>query len=224
MTQLARAPAISRDSTDVWKDEQTKTRSSCSRALLNFTLTGERDSSESKSVDSFDHSFSADMSFRFFLHLTPQAESFLFKVIDSAHHPCPEYHLARSKAVTTTSYNCGQSKIASIASGCKMVTLGLDDEADRNRYDIMESFEALDTQKTGCLDFDVAYTLLLGLGYMSDYKKKDDFGVTTLKEAAKRIESVQNENYDGAQYGSGIDLETLLAVVDTVRQFFLDLV
>lgn len=102
-----------------------------------------------------------------------------------------------------------------------MVTLRLDDEADRNRYDIIESFEALDTQKTGCLDFDVAYTLLLGLGYMPDYKKKDDFNVTALKKAAERIESVQNENYNGVQYGSGIGLETLLAIVDTVRLFFL---
>ncbi len=101
-----------------------------------------------------------------------------------------------------------------------MVTLRLDDEAERDQYDIQESFEALDTQKTGRLDFELAYTLLLGLGYMSDYKKKDDFNVTALEEAAKRIENVQNENYNGRQYRSGIDLETLLAVVDTVSLLF----
>lgn len=105
------------------------------------------------------------------------------------------------------------------ASGFKMVTLRLDDETDVDQYDIKESFEALDTQKTGRLDFELAYSLLLGLGYMSDYKKKDDFNVSTLEQAAKRIENAQNENYDGVQ--SGIDLDTLLAVVDAVRALFL---
>ena len=100
-----------------------------------------------------------------------------------------------------------------------MVTLRLDDHTDTDRYDIKESFEALDVQKTGRLDFELAYSLLLGLGYITDYKKKDEFNHKTLEEAARRIESVQNENYNSLDFRSGIKLETLLTIVDTVRTF-----
>ncbi len=98
-----------------------------------------------------------------------------------------------------------------------MVTLKLDDRRDADRYDIVESFEALDRQKTGRLEFEQAYSLLLGLGYITDYKKKDEFDPTALQAAARRIESVQNENYNDVDFQSGIKLETLLTVVDTVR-------
>lgn len=100
-----------------------------------------------------------------------------------------------------------------------MVTLRLDDHTDIDRYDIKESFEALDTQKAGRLDFDLAYSLLLGLGYITDFKKKDEFDHTALEEAARKIQSFQNENYDDVDFRSGIQLETLLTVVDTVRSF-----
>ncbi len=107
------------------------------------------------------------------------------------------------------------------ASSCKMVTLKLDDRSDTDRYDIVESFESLDTQKTGRLEFELAYSLLLGLGYITDYKKKDEFDPTTLKQAARRIESVENENFNEIDFQAGIQLETLLTVVAKVRVFFL---
>jgi len=98
-----------------------------------------------------------------------------------------------------------------------MVTLTLDDNIDTDRFDIQESFEALDGEKTGRLGVELAYMLLLGLGYMSDYKKKDAFTPATLEETAKRIESSDNESYNDS--GFGIKLETLLTIADTVRAF-----
>ena len=100
-----------------------------------------------------------------------------------------------------------------------MVTLTLDDRSDTDRYDIKQSFEALDRQKTGRLEIELAYLLLLGLGYITDYTKKDEFNPTTLEEAAKRIESVNIESQYGMNFISGIKLETLLVVVATVRAF-----
>ena len=100
-----------------------------------------------------------------------------------------------------------------------MVTLTLDDDIDADRFDIKESFEALDGQKTGRLGVDLAYTLLLGLGYMADYKKKDDFTPATLKETAKRIEISENGSYNKDDFRCGIKLETLLTIVATVRAF-----
>ena len=103
-----------------------------------------------------------------------------------------------------------------------MVALTLvDDHVDKDsRYDIEESFEALDIQKTGRLDVELAYSILLGLGFIPDYKKKDEFNLTALEEAARQIESSENQNYNDANLSSGIKLETLLAVVDTVSAFF----
>ena len=100
-----------------------------------------------------------------------------------------------------------------------MVTLTLDNHSDADRYNIKESFEALDRQKTGRLEIELAYTLLLGLGYITDYKKKDELTPATLEEAAKRIESAERENNCNAaiDLSSGITLETLLTVVATVR-------
>jgi hypothetical protein len=103
-----------------------------------------------------------------------------------------------------------------------MVTLTLDNHSDADRYNIKESFEALDRQKTGRLEIDLAYTLLLGLGYITDYKKKDEFTPAALEEAAELIESAESENNsNGAvDLSSGITLETLLTVVATVRALF----
>jgi len=96
-----------------------------------------------------------------------------------------------------------------------MVTFKLEEHPDTHLYDIKESFEALDTQRTGRLDIELAYTILLGLGYISDYTKKDEFGVTALEEAAKQVDNF-SDNQDDVEMNSGIKLETLLTVVTTV--------
>mmetsp|Transcript_15538 Transcript_15538/g.33583 ORF Transcript_15538/g.33583 Transcript_15538/m.33583 type:complete len:158 (-) Transcript_15538:607-1080(-) len=96
-----------------------------------------------------------------------------------------------------------------------MVTYTLNNDNDPDRYDIKESFEALDTLRTGRLGVDLAHTLLLGLGYMSDYKRKDEFTPTTLAEMARRIESEDTENRNSADFESGIRLETILTIVAT---------
>ncbi|OEU06303.1 hypothetical protein FRACYDRAFT_255226 [Fragilariopsis cylindrus CCMP1102] len=108
-----------------------------------------------------------------------------------------------------------------------MVTFSLDDssgnDVDADRYDIEESFGALDVHKTGRLGFDLAYTLLLGLGYLGNYKKKNDFTPEILKQLMKQIEendgllidgrSNNNNNDEGIELG--IKLETLLTIVAT---------
>ena len=97
-----------------------------------------------------------------------------------------------------------------------MVTLKLDEHSSRERNDVVEGFEALDVHKTGRLGVDLAYTLLLGLGYMNDYKKKKEFSPDILKEIAGRIESVENENLNPVDTDSGMKVETLLKIVATV--------
>jgi hypothetical protein len=109
-----------------------------------------------------------------------------------------------------------------------MVTFSLDDsgnDVDADRYNIEESFGALDVHKTGRLGFDLAYTLLLGLGYLGNYKKKNDFTPGILKQLTKKIENdvllkdgssnSNNNNDEGVELG--IKLETLLTIVATVR-------
>lgn len=96
-----------------------------------------------------------------------------------------------------------------------MVTLKLDEHSSRERNDVVEGFEALDVHKTGRLGVDLAYTLLLGLGYMNDYKKKKEFSPDILKEIAGRIESVENENLNPVDTDSGMKVETLLKIVAT---------
>jgi hypothetical protein len=98
-----------------------------------------------------------------------------------------------------------------------MVTLTLNNYFDRERHEIEESFEALDAEKTGRLGIEHAYSILLGLGYIADYKKKDEFSPATLEEAAKEIERAESGDHDDSDWISGITLETLLKVVDTVR-------
>ena len=110
-----------------------------------------------------------------------------------------------------------------------MVTFSLDDssgnDVDADRYDIEESFGALDVHKTGRLGFDLAYTLLLGLGYLGNYKKKNDFTPGILKQLTKQIEENDGLSMDGRSNNNnndegielGIKLETLLTIVATVR-------
>ena len=110
-----------------------------------------------------------------------------------------------------------------------MVTFSLDDssgnDVDADRYDIEESFGALDVHKTGRLGFDLAYTLLLGLGYLGNYKKKNDFTPGILKQITKQIEKKDGLSMDGRSNNNnndegielGIKLETLLTIVATVR-------
>ena len=53
-----------------------------------------------------------------------------------------------------------------------------------------------------------AYSLLLGLGYLDDYKRKDAFTCVELKESAKQIDDRDQE---------GLKLQTLLTIIATVR-------
>eukprot|EP00536_Pseudo-nitzschia_multiseries_P008400 jgi/Psemu1/66509/estExt_Genemark1.C_2130016 len=98
-------------------------------------------------------------------------------------------------------------------------------ENDAERYDIRQSFAALDTRKTGRLGIDLAYTLLLGLGYLSDYTKKDEFTVTTLEALARKIEQHEDaEHHDhGADSGKGyIDASDVVRLGDSVGTFGMD--
>lgn len=92
-----------------------------------------------------------------------------------------------------------------------MVTLsfGLMDQ-----YDIEESFEALDEDKLGRLSIDQAYTLLLGLGYLRDYKQKTLFTPSDLKDSVRRIVRGRMDE-DGT--GQWVSLTSLLLVVEKVR-------
>ena len=101
----------------------------------------------------------------------------------------------------------------------KMVKFVLDhnNHNDEDIYDIKESFHALDRQKTGRLEINLAYTLLLGLGYITDYTRKDEFTPATLEEAAKRIQRIESEKINDTHLNFGIELETLLTVIATVR-------
>jgi len=98
-----------------------------------------------------------------------------------------------------------------------MVTLSLDlvNDIDADRFDIEESFEALDVHKTGRLGFDRAYILLLGLGYLENYKKNFSFSLGMLKEFAKKIESDLQDDRDDEWFELGIKLETLLKIIAT---------
>lgn len=89
-----------------------------------------------------------------------------------------------------------------------MVTLSLLDQLTKvdDRFDIEESFDALDVHHTGRLGFDRAYTLLLGLGYLDDYKRKDAFTCVELKESAKQIDDRDHE---------GLKLQTLQTIIAT---------
>jgi hypothetical protein len=92
-----------------------------------------------------------------------------------------------------------------------MVTLsfGLMDE-----YDIEESFEALDESKLGRLSIEQAYTLLLGLGYLKDYKHSATFTVTDLKDC---IRGIVHGRMDEDETGEWVSLKALLLVVEKVR-------
>jgi hypothetical protein len=92
-----------------------------------------------------------------------------------------------------------------------MVTLsfGLMDQ-----YDIEESFEALDKDKFGRLSIDDAYILLLGLGYLKDYKQKDNFTPSDLKHSVRRVVQGQMDE-DGT--GERVSLKSLMHVVEKVR-------
>lgn len=61
-------------------------------------------------------------------------------------------------------------------------------------------------------NFFQAYTLLLGLGYLEDYKNKDIFTPVKLKEFAKQIDYdlTDDSNHEG------LKLQTLLTIVATV--------
>jgi len=98
-----------------------------------------------------------------------------------------------------------------------MVTLSLDlvNDIDADRFDIEESFEALDVHKTGRLGFDRAYMLFLGLGYLENYKKNSSFSLDMLKEFAKQIENDSQDDRDDEGFELGIKLETLLKIVAT---------
>lgn len=95
-----------------------------------------------------------------------------------------------------------------------MVTLsfGLMDE-----YDIEESFAALDEDKLGRLSIDQAYTLLLGLGYLKDYKQKDCFTPADLKEAVRgAVWGDVEEDFTAER----VSLKTLLKIVEKVTPYF----
>ena len=59
--------------------------------------------------------------------------------------------------------------------------------------------------------------LLLGLGYLGNYKNHSSFSVGMLTELAKQIENDLQDDRDEEGFELGIQLETLLKIIATVR-------
>mmetsp|Transcript_4125 Transcript_4125/g.4678 ORF Transcript_4125/g.4678 Transcript_4125/m.4678 type:complete len:148 (+) Transcript_4125:248-691(+) len=60
--------------------------------------------------------------------------------------------------------------------------------------------------------------LLLGLGYLGNYKNHSSFSVVMLTELAKQIENDLQDNRDDEGVELGIKLETLLKIVATLEK------
>ncbi|KAL3927842.1 MAG: hypothetical protein SGARI_005212 [Bacillariaceae sp.] len=80
----------------------------------------------------------------------------------------------------------------------------LDDE--RQQWDLHQSFDAMDDAKLGRLSISQAYTLILGLGYLQDYKAQDRFTPQILKDAVQTIQQQEQEEQGTVQYSEdGMD-------------------
>mmetsp|Transcript_20411 Transcript_20411/g.32848 ORF Transcript_20411/g.32848 Transcript_20411/m.32848 type:complete len:201 (-) Transcript_20411:346-948(-) len=102
-----------------------------------------------------------------------------------------------------------------------MVTLQFNvDDDEEEDHDLLESFDALDEDKLGQITVEQAYTLLMGLGYLQDYKKKDRFTLETIKmtlrqiAAQEQVSGDQNDDDDSDENeGGGVTLERLKMIV-----------
>jgi hypothetical protein len=79
-----------------------------------------------------------------------------------------------------------------------MVTIALDEQDDNDlEWDFREAFDSMDEDKTRRLSIDQAYTVILGLGYLKDYRDKDLFTPEVLRVAVKAIRRQQQEPSEG---------------------------
>jgi Ca2+-binding EF-hand superfamily protein len=102
-----------------------------------------------------------------------------------------------------------------------MVTITLDEEDDNDlEWDLQQAFDAMDEDKIGCLSIDQAYTVILGLGYLKDYRDKDRFTPEVLRVVVKGIRRKQHEpqlseggftSEDGGEWVTLDDLKQILA-------------
>lgn len=94
-----------------------------------------------------------------------------------------------------------------------LVDNSVDDIDAAHRYDIEESFKALDVHRTGRLTTSYAFMILLSLGYLKSHKTQDAFTPSMLEEIAEKNEKELQDGNDD----DGIKLDTLLTIVATVR-------
>jgi hypothetical protein len=98
-------------------------------------------------------------------------------------------------------------------------TFDLENDEEQQQWDLKQSFESVDDDKLGILSVDQAYTLVLGLGYLQDYKAQDRFTPQILRDAVKAIRRQERE--ERGIYGvgddpddDGVTLEVLQKVLD----------
>ncbi|KAG7347767.1 hypothetical protein IV203_016472 [Nitzschia inconspicua] len=99
-----------------------------------------------------------------------------------------------------------------------MVTFTLEEVDDDDiEWDLQQSFDAMDDEKLGRLSIDAAYTLLLGLGYMRDYKLRDRFtteDMTFAVRALRREQKVKNGEPFSKDDGDWVTMEILKQVIE----------
>ncbi|KAG7368427.1 hypothetical protein IV203_031170 [Nitzschia inconspicua] len=99
-----------------------------------------------------------------------------------------------------------------------MVTFSLEEVDDDDiEWDLQQSFDAMDDEKLGRLSIDAAYTLLLGLGYMRDYKLRDRFtteDMTFAVRALRREQKLKNGEPFAKDDGDWVTMEILKQVIE----------
>jgi hypothetical protein len=98
-----------------------------------------------------------------------------------------------------------------------MVAITLDEQDDDDwEWDLQQAFDAMDDDKIRHLSIDQAYTVILGLGYLQDYRDKDRFTPEVFRVAVKCIRRQQQKSKGGSSVDDGNEWVTL----DMLKQIF----